>query len=119
MGRYDCLLNLLFEGLHANVLTEQLKVLHLVRPFNLFEDGLRRLLVEVLNGGADIQPGERRSPRLGPKANRLEAAVVIQDVQNIHLVDFNQAPEHIIGINAHIFVALSFKFGNPVLNDSF
>ena len=45
------------QGLHFDVLAEQLEVLHLVRPLNLFEDGFRRLFVEVLNRSADVQAG--------------------------------------------------------------
>src|SRR5690606_35884832 len=53
----DLLFNLLFESLHLNVLPEQFKVLNLIRPLLLLEDRFRRLIIEVLNGGADVQTG--------------------------------------------------------------
>ena len=54
--------------------------------------------------------------KLSVIADNYQAAIV---VKNVHLVDLNQTPEHIISNNTHIFIALRFEFDNSFRDDSF
>lgn len=55
--------------------------------------------------------------RLSVIADSFQATVVVKNVQNIHLVDLNQTPEHIISNDTHIIIALRFEFDDSVLDD--
>lgn|GEM_PF-3904275 len=63
----------------------------------------------------DFESGKRGLPRPWPQINRFQAASLIEEVQNIHLVDFNQTPEHIISINTDNFVSFRFALSSAIL----
>lgn len=54
--------------------------------------------------------------KLSATANNFQAAVV---VKNVHLVDLNQTPGHIISNDTHIFIALRFEFDDSFWDDRF
>jgi len=48
--------------------------------------------------------------RLSATADSLQATVIVKNVQNVHLVNLDQTPEHIISNETHIFIALCYEF---------
>ena len=57
--------------------------------------------------------------RLSATTDSFQATVVVKNVQNVDLVDPNQASEHILSNDTHIFIALSFESDDSFWDDRF
>ncbi|MCY1413197.1 hypothetical protein D9M71_286240 [compost metagenome] len=82
-------------------------VLHLVRPLDLLEDADRRAGVALpFKHFGQIKAAEVLAPSLGPLAERAERQVVVDDVQQVHLVDLFQPPDDVVGVRPSALGAL-------------